>query len=572
LTMRGQASSPLPCGRDDFSVAQAIGIQHHLSSEFPTYLSGAPLPQILPLLLQCATLYVTTDASLQLANAEPLAPGRGGIGIHISNGFQLCQEISWGVSAIAASSTTLEWLGKLAAVWLLRTFAGQVILLCDNAAVQICGFTQWVRTVPWLDRWAKQVLMLPIWSRVQEGWLQAQHDSHLGGCASHWQRRADFLASWGAVHWSSHGIPLCCLLSEMEDPPAVLFRQQAVVFSLKRLVNLLYEENIGHQTLLGTTLLAAGFDSTLWQLVVQSKEISLASHRMAAYLRTIPLLPRLFFAVPSCRFCDHPWGNDYHHVTGCAALYFRLQKGFQAVLRRLVQHFATLPNEVTDLFATFQVQSTTMLVVALPDDQLRAFRGRFGHQPTKFRPCSEQHPAQLLFISWSGLVWLYHTISFSPTYICRALLLELCKDFLSALPLVISDSSSLQGVAGWHVLPMSNLWRLLSPVTVNILLPLPVQGRLVWLLHRLPESRMMQPLALSLYCPPRDRLPPELYSTRVFACPPHECLAVCMHPGRGPVCLLCPCSTIPAVHWHLHRLFPEAALLVSADFTAFPLL
>ena len=131
-------------------------------------------------------------------------------------------------------------------------------------------------------------------------------------------------------------------------------------FYLTRLINLLYDEAAGESTLLQTTLLPAGFGPPVWSHLVPSEDLPLASHWVAAYLRVIPLLSRLFFAVPPCRFCDHSWGNDHRHFSGCPVLYLRLQVGFRAVLRRLALHFSSQAQEGTDLFAHLCVGSSSI--------------------------------------------------------------------------------------------------------------------------------------------------------------------------------------------------------------------
>ena len=53
----------------------------------------------------------------------------------------------------------LEWLAKMLALFLLCDYQGQVYMLYDNRAVQLCGLTC-VKCHFWLDRLAKYVLAL----------------------------------------------------------------------------------------------------------------------------------------------------------------------------------------------------------------------------------------------------------------------------------------------------------------------------------------------------------------------------------------------------------------------------
>ena len=49
-------------------------------------------------------------------------------------------------------------------------------------------------------------------------------------------------------------------------------------------------------------LAGSGFRSDVWCAVCDDSEVTLTHHRVAAYLRLLPSMPRTFFDVPSCRF------------------------------------------------------------------------------------------------------------------------------------------------------------------------------------------------------------------------------------------------------------------------------
>ena len=57
------------------------------------------------------------------------SPGAG-VGIPITDGT-VVHEISWGFLTVAASSTALEWLEKLMAVYLCRHTRATILLICD---------------------------------------------------------------------------------------------------------------------------------------------------------------------------------------------------------------------------------------------------------------------------------------------------------------------------------------------------------------------------------------------------------------------------------------------------------
>lgn len=56
---------------------------------------------------------------------------------------------------MCASSIELEWLARLCTLFLFCDFSGKLQLFCDNAAVQLKGFSQRVHFPSWLDTFAR---------------------------------------------------------------------------------------------------------------------------------------------------------------------------------------------------------------------------------------------------------------------------------------------------------------------------------------------------------------------------------------------------------------------------------
>ena len=104
--MREQAMSPSPHGFDDFSNFTSLCSMFGLSRDLPSAYTCTVFPSLLPIFAQSRTLYVVTDASLEVLPTSEAVPSRGGLGILITDGSHH-QDISWGPMAVIASATTL---------------------------------------------------------------------------------------------------------------------------------------------------------------------------------------------------------------------------------------------------------------------------------------------------------------------------------------------------------------------------------------------------------------------------------------------------------------------------------
>ena len=127
-----------------------------------------------------------------------------------SNGVEV-QQLSVGFRYVAASSSILEWLCKLLALYILHGYQGRLYFLCYNASVCTSVMDNAVRGRCWVDRFAKVGSQLPVLSRILEVWLPARHDSHDTGCAAQWQSLSDKCATdrvRGSPDFHCSGLPL----------------------------------------------------------------------------------------------------------------------------------------------------------------------------------------------------------------------------------------------------------------------------------------------------------------------------------------------------------------------------
>ena len=67
-----------------------------------------------------------------------------------------------------------------------------------------------------------------------------------------------------------------------------------------------------------------GYDLSVCRAICELADIPLGQHRMAAYVRSVDYLPRVFFSVSTCRFYGLPEGNFVTHASVCSHLYVRL--------------------------------------------------------------------------------------------------------------------------------------------------------------------------------------------------------------------------------------------------------
>ena len=391
--LRAQRECPLPLGDDDASRVDALLPRYHLHTDSPSDFRDLPLPQLLPALVVAPKLFLTTDAGL--AQSTVGGPLGAGMGVVISDGAGIQQEVSWGVLTVGASSTALEWMAKLLGVWICREAEGRIWVTADSAAALVCGFQRWVWVNPWFDRVAKVVLAHRVWHAVHEPWTPAQHDTKASGLLPGWQERSHHLATWGRDNPTSQGFPLTDALCLLRDVPSVLWHGQALVISYVSLFSELRDEAEWCDSGLSVQLAGSGFRSDVWCAVCDDSEVTLTHHRVAAYLRLLPSMPRTFFDVPSCRFCGLSEGNQWAHVQYCSVLYLRMGHALVALVEEVAQRVRVLSCDTTDLLARLKVPSGVLVVGVVPEQEV---------QPVSVWACSVLGASQVVLVSWTGLL------------------------------------------------------------------------------------------------------------------------------------------------------------------------
>ena len=130
--------------------------------------------------------------------------------------------------ATAVLPSALEWLAKLIAMLILQHYRGELYMFYDDTSVQMCAYGSIVTTHSWVDRLARKVLQLPVYSGICECWLPAQHGSQDQGQAARWQAQSDKLATFGKSQTSDGPLPWSLLMSGIADVLILFFCGQCV--------------------------------------------------------------------------------------------------------------------------------------------------------------------------------------------------------------------------------------------------------------------------------------------------------------------------------------------------------
>ena len=102
------------------------------------------------------------DAGHEPSSRMTVRREQGGPRVRVHHCMWSASGILLGIPMVLGCSTHLEWLAKLLALLLLRTYEGCAHMLCYNTAVQVFGLTRSVRCHSWMDRLAKYVLALSV--------------------------------------------------------------------------------------------------------------------------------------------------------------------------------------------------------------------------------------------------------------------------------------------------------------------------------------------------------------------------------------------------------------------------
>ena len=535
--LREQLRCPLPGRNDDGSVFRRLCAKYSISSERPPHVF--PVVDLdLPLcLVRASVLFVTTDAGHEMGDSNAILE-RGGLGIIFSGGGRVQHRIVLGIRCAAGSSTVLEWLAKIIALWILARagFKGSVCLLCDNAAVQTCYFDRWIRTATWFDRLAKWVFRQPVLQSVIELWLPAQHDSGDTGVAASWQRQADAAATRGLEDPDRYPIPWGALLGVLEDPPSPVCYQGTVVFKLNAFMDKLYDSTLGQQSALGRWVQEHGFDMSTWGRVCHDTGVTLSQHRQANHLRTMQFLARVFFDVPDCRYCGLYHGNEHTHVGACVELYDRQCRTVVAVAEFMSRELDY--NVLASWDTVLQLcESEVVVWIAVEVDALSAVR--------KAALC-RLPGQQVVVITVSGLLWVSQPSSRSPGYLSALVRQQLSKLVLQRMHEGVHRSEP----HACSVVPDLSL----SPFVENGLVSAPVlfqlQMVMAWVVRRDPRLVVAYRARYHVSLPSRVFRDLSPLDYVLFVCTDNQCMLQYPRQSRRPV-VLCGCSSSPASVWHV---------------------
>ena len=482
-------------------------------------------------------LFVTTDAGHAPGDLRVMQE-KGGLGIVFSSGIKVQHRVSLGIRCAAGSSTVLEWLAKILALWMLvrAGFRGRVCLLCDNAAVQLCDFSRWVRTASWFSRLVKWVFQQPIALRVVEFWLPAQHDSGDTGVAAGWQRLADTAATRGLDDPDRYPIPWDSILGVLEDPPSPVCCNGSVVFKLNAFMDRLYDMTLGQSSALGGWVLEQGFDVSTWVRVCHDASVSLSQHRQAAYLRMLPFLPRVYFDVPDCRFCGLFQGNEQSHMCACVELYGRQCRAVRALEELMIRDLGFSVLAAWDTVLRLNRSGLVYWVAVEADVRFSERRATLSLLPGH----------QVVILTTSGLLWTSQSSPESPGYLTAHVRHQLSRLVLQRMHEGIDSSAPCVD----RLSPDPGL----SPFAENGPVKAPVsdllQAVMAWVVRRDPRLTVPYRAGYCVSLPPRVFRDPSPLDYVLYLCSANQCMHQYPRQSRRAV-VLCGCDTRPAPVWQV---------------------
>ena len=528
--LREQATCPMPLRQGDYEQFAACCTEDGVVIRTVSELAQGSTPPVLrATLLQAEALYVTTDVP-----DGPLQPEFAGVGIVVTDGTE-CQEFSFGVVAAAVSSSALEWLAKLLAMLLLQHCRGELYMFCDNASLQVSAHSTIVTTQSWVDRLARKVLQLPVFSKVRECWLPAQHDTHDQGQAARWQAQSDALATFAKSHPSAVPLPWSLLLS-CEADVLIPFFQDRCVFHRARFLSALYSVAVASASPMADMVRRLDINTDHWVAVCESHQITLQQHRQAAYLRSIAYLPLMYFDTPPCRFCHLESGNEGSHLDDCSQLYVRAFATFAQVAETFTASVRGNQQAQWDLHVRVMVSHSEYWCMLVPDSRVHFFQ----------HVASRHSEAQVLILTWSGMSWVKYKHRTDHRYISAAVVRSLVSQVLSGTE---RGQDSVPGVR-WPLKVPDGQHSPYSPLSVAPAeVPLLAQQILAWLLRWDPRLRYTHTRPMHVFLPIHNGSHgPLMY--HVTACTPFCCHRQ-VRPQLQRLVVVCTCLGQAPEQWNV---------------------
>jgi hypothetical protein len=176
----------------------------------------------------------------------------------------------------------------------------------------------------------------------------------------------------------------------------------------------------------------------------------------------------------------------------------RLQLAFHAMCSLEVKSSATLVLECTDLFAYFQQGPYRILLALLPEQLVSVVQSRCLPWPSLI---------QVVIVTWSGLLWLRGKQESPIHHIAYDLRTALCKEVLHALSRVVPLSGDVLS-SNWCVHSPSYITGVCSTASHCSSFPTALQGRVAWLMHMLPEAKLLHRGTFAVYIPSDAQVTP----------------------------------------------------------------
>ena len=116
--LREQLQRPLPGANDDCTIFRRVCLKYQVSVGAPPHVRPAVDLSLPSSLVLEPVLGVTTDAGHAPGDLRVMKE-KGGLGIIFSSGIKVQHRVCLGIWCAAGSSTVLEWLAKILALWML---------------------------------------------------------------------------------------------------------------------------------------------------------------------------------------------------------------------------------------------------------------------------------------------------------------------------------------------------------------------------------------------------------------------------------------------------------------------
>ena len=249
---------------------------------------------------------------------------------------------------------------------------------------------------------------------------------------------------------------------------------------------------------------------------------------MAAYLRCVDYLPRVFFSVPACQFCGLPGGNSVAHVSVCSQLYVRLCVLLPHVAECLSDALGGELVARCDFICRVHVATARYWGAVVPDSLVPSMRDSF------------QSLSQALIWTWFGLQWSkVHDVSHS-LYVrvqCARLVLQLMVRELSNPPAALPGLVAPSGFCSPYAVQQS----------VPSQVPLLAQQVLAWLVRWHPRLVPTRREVFHVSIPHQTFRGRGPFEYTLFVCDPSICFLKDISVDRPVV--LCSCPGAPAAKW-----------------------